>query len=329
MTLATLLAGVALAQSATRKITLANDTFIVDSPEGSFSVKVEGRPSPATGDGWALGFAGGNYTFRQGEFRHESKGKATVMDLAPLATTPKLFSADEIASIQSQIQSGARSAKPSALSGWAVIEKTLYLMPRWVDLQNRTWLEAVVAVDPATPGGYTLVGRMKGFTTASGQVSDRLQAAGTTLAAMTVAEGGIGVATLNPADSKAGFRQVGPRVQDALFVPDSAFAVTKEPSAAGTTVLGLLDTQTWTWRRAAEVRGDVLAFLQPCIVRYRYMGREKLLNLATGTELPLPAECGVEATPAGVLLWIPKASPSAAGLYSSSSFAIRARWTRP
>ena len=43
MTIATLLVGVSLAQSATMKITLANDSFIVDSPEGSYTVKTAGK----------------------------------------------------------------------------------------------------------------------------------------------------------------------------------------------------------------------------------------------------------------------------------------------
>ena len=331
MLLTTMLVGAGLAQASTRKITLADQTFLVDSPEGSFSVKTSGKESPVdlSGEKWSLTVGGTRYTFSKGVFTATSKaGKTSTLDFTTIATTPKLFTATEISTIQAAIQSGSRSNVPSALSGWAVNNKTLFIMPRWTDAANRTWLEAVIALDPEDPATYTLVGRFKGLTTATGFASDRLEVSGGMLVGMTLADGGIGVATLNPIDSKTNFRMIGPKVTDSLFVPDSAFAVTKEPSTAGTNVLGLLDTQTWTWRRSAEIRGEIVEFMQPSIVHYRYNGRDKLLNMATGSELPLPAECGVEATGAGVLLWIPRENPAAAALYSSSTFRTLARWAK-
>lgn len=330
MTLAALIVGASLAQASPRKITLANRSFIVDSPEGSFTVATEGRPSSVDVDNttWKITVGPTTYTFTKAGLTTTSRNRTTALDLSALATTPKLFGADEIAQNENYIRNATRSAAPSAISGWAVSNKTLFLLPRWVDASGKTWLEAVVALDPEDPGSYTLVGRFKGLTTASGFAVDRMEVAGGILAAMTEAEGGIGVATLNPIDSKASFRLIGPKVTDAQFVPDSAFAVTREPSNAGTTVLGLLDTQTWNWRRTAEIRGTVVDFLQPSIVRYRYAGKERLLNLATGSELPLPAECGVDATPAGVLLWIPQGAPLQARLYSSSTFRTLASWSK-
>lgn len=330
MTLAALIVGASLAQASPRKITLANKSFIVDSPEGSFTVAVAGKPQSVNADAttWTMTVGPTTYSFTKGGLTATNRGRTTNLDLSSLATTPKLFTTDEIAQNQNYIRNATRSSAPSGLSGWAVSNKTLFLLPRWVDASGKTWMEAVVALDPEDPSSYTLVGRFKGLTTATGFATDRMEVANGILAAMTEAEGGIGVATLNPVDSKASFRLIGPKVTDAQFVPDSAFAVTREPSNAGTTVLGLLDTQTWNWRRTAEIRGTVVDFLQPSLVRYRYAGKEKLLNLATGSELPLPAECGVDATPAGVLLWIPQGEPSMARLYSSSTFRTLASWSK-
>ena len=330
MSFTALMLGFAAVQTNPRKISFSNETFVIDGPEGAYSVPLAGQTTAvtSTADTWKVKLGSRIYSFGNRSMKVESKGKTVKMDFTAIALTPKLFTSEEIASNRNLIASGTRSDAPDAISGWVSQGQSIFVLLRWNDRAGRGWMEALVKLSTEdTATGYTLVGRFHGLTTAKTAVSNMITRAGEVFAAMTVTEEGTGVATLSPIDSSAGFKAVGARSNDAFFIPDSAYGVTRDPTAAGTTIVSVLETSSFSLRKAAEIRGDIEEFMQPSIVKYRYQGRSKLLNMVSGAELPLPSDAGIGATPAGVLLWVPKSNPRAAALYSSVTFRTLGKWT--
>lgn len=318
-------------QATTRKVTFNNSTFLIEAPEGAFSVLTKPAPGAVvtTQNTWQAEFKGRTYLYTSRGLTVKDGTKSSSISFKNLTTTNRLFNATEIKAIEAQLSSGNYRSEPEGISGWVVTQNSLFLLLRWTDAQRKPWLEAVVEFGSQSATDFRLAGRFRGFSTATGAVSDRMTMAGDLLAAMTVTEEGLGVATLRPTDSSAGFKAVGEKATDAFFVPESAYGIATDTTGANTTMLSILDTQSagFRLRKSAEIRGEILEYMAPCVVRYRHLGRERLLNISSGTELPVPIDCGVKSTPAGILLWVPKSEPRAAALYSSTTFRTLARWT--
>lgn len=268
-------------------------------------------------------------TFDQRGLSIGSPGKMLSSKFVSFATSKRLFTAKELAADEADFKSGRKKKEANALSGYVLAGSTLYALVRWDDRTRKPWFEAVVSVDlEADSPEYAYAGRFRGFTTATNKVADRLTMVGGKLVALTQTQEGFGISTLDPKTGDARYKAVGPKVQDGRMVPNSNHAVTIDKTRSGSLQLGVVDTSTWSYRPAAEIRGKIIGLHAPCLVQYRTAKGQMVLNLESGAELPLPLDCKMTSVDEGLLVWAPAKNPAVAVVYVPTTFRTLARWSK-
>ncbi len=329
---AALIAGMAAAQ-VSREISFSNRVFTLSGPEGALSVSIDPGFQPmntSTGRLW-LPVNGYVMTFDKNGLGFRRNNHTDYTTFATVATSDKIFSAEELAQIKRDIESGTKRAAVSGISGWEQIGNKVYLLLRWDDSSGRPWLETLFAIDfnPSRPKSYYL-GRFTGISTGKGAVSDRLMAENGLLYAITQDEKGSYLSQFALEEKKFGAQPLGPRFFDAKLIEGSLNGFGLIRSSAGTWVVHLVDREAGRSHPAAEFRGTINNVYPPAVLDYtNTANRRILLNLSSGAEVVLPNDCGVESTHAGIFLWTPKANPTQAALYSPPTFRTLARWQKP
>jgi len=324
-----LVLGAFIGQTASPQITLNDGVFTLKDTQAITQVRVQAVPRTLnTVDGrWWLEVGPRVFTFdenglgiRQGKYRSYTR-------LNAIATTPKLFSQDQIDEINREVADEKRSLDVAALSGFEVMNDRLYVLLRWETSEKVPWLEAIVQFDlnAKTPQAQ-LVGRFEGLTTAKGRVDDRLGQYRGSLVAMTQIPEGLGVATYDLAQSKPAYSLVAPRVLDAKVIDNSTYAFTVTRTRQASFQIGLIDITRSTYRRAFEFRGSIVGVERPTLLRISRNGNHSVVNLESGAEMPVPKTAAIRGTAQGVLLWTPAESPKNAQLYSLSSFSLLSGW---
>lgn len=268
-------------------------------------------------------------TFDQRGLSIGSPGKMLSSKFTTFATSKRLFSTKEMAENEAAFRSGKRKKEVSGLSGYVLDGSVLYTLVRWDERDGKPWFEAVVSIDlDAAEPEFAYAGRFRGFTTASGKVGDRLSLVGGKLVALTQTQDGFGISTLDPKTGDARYKAVGPKVGDGRLVPGSTHAVTIDKTRSGSFRLGVVNTASWSYRPAAEIRGKILGLHAPCLVQYKTKDGQMVLNLESGAELPLPLDCKMKSVDDGLLVWAPAKSPTVAVVYVPTTFRTLARWSK-
>jgi len=333
MMLAMLVAGTVLAQQTPlREITFQDGVFTLKGPEGDSQIST--RPlfeamNTTTGQLW-LPVDKYVLTFNENHVGFRRDNKSNYSGYSMISTSPKLFSQAQLDEINSDVAAKKKSLDVTAISGWEKIGNRVYLIMRWEDSSSKPWLEALVEIDfTGNAPVANLLGTFNGMTTAKGRVSDKLIGENGKLYAVTESDAGSQLDSYDIASKQFSSSELGTRFTDSKLIEGSLSGMGFALTPAKTMLVSLIDREKATSRQVAEVRGAINGIYAPAILHFGTPSRKVLLNLASGAEMVIPKDCGVESANAGVLLWTPKMNPKAAVLYSSGSFRTLARWSKP
>lgn len=332
MSLAIVAAGLMLSQQAPlREITYQDGLFTLKGPEGQSKVSLKPgfeAMNTSTGRLW-LPVGGQVLTFDQNGVGFRRNNASTYATYASIATSDKLFSKDQIDQINRDVAANKKSLDVSAVSGWEKIGETVYLILRWDDKQGTPWLEVLMKYEfPKGKPNATFLGRFDSLTNASGRVNDKLMFENGKLSTITHGGETSLLETFDIVSKSFEKAALDARFTDAKLLEGSLFGMGLERTPAKTFLISLIDRETRSSRQVAEVRGSIANLYTPAVLHYKYENRSTLLNLASGAELIIPGDCGIEAVSSGLLLWTPAANPQVAALYSSGSFRTLARWSK-
>ncbi len=321
----------AVAQDPGVSLTFDNGSFVIKSAAKTEQVSTIPKKPPLDSEekSFRLYYHDVIVTFDQRGLSIGSPGKMLSSKFSSFSTSKRLFEPAEIAKTEAAIRAGTRKREASGLSGYVLDGSTLYTLIRWDEKSGDPWFEVVVSVDLESDNPeFAYAGRFRGFTTARGRVGDRLSMVGGKLVALTETLEGFGISTLDPKTGDARFKAVGPKVQDGRLVPGAARAVTIDKTRSGSYRLGVVDTDKWTYRQAAEIRGTIIGLHAPCLVQYKDRKGQMVLNLESGAEIPLPLDCKMVSVSDGLLVWAPAKNPTVAVIYVPTSFRTLARWSK-
>lgn len=325
-----LLAAAVLGQVPGNEVTLKDGVFRLKTSAGVADVAIEGEPrtiNAAAGRFWLV-VGSRVFTFDENGVGIRQGANKSYSRLPAVATTPKLFSQAERDEINRSVGEGKKSLDVAALSGYELVNDRLFLWLRWETSEGIPWLEALVRYDlSAKTPVAELVGRMNGLSTAKGRADDRLGMANGQLAAITQKPTGAGLATFDPGQNKADWKAFSTRVLDAKVIPNSPYAFTVSKNRAGAWQIGLLHTTTLAYRRSLEFRGQIVGVESPSLIRVSTAGSHRVVNLATGAELPLPRAAAVRSTPVGTLVFSPAEKPAVAQLLQTENFSVLGGWS--
>jgi len=333
MSLACVAAGMILGQQAPlREIKFQDGFFTLNGPEGPSKISVQPgfeAMNTATGRLW-LPVGGHILTFDSNKVGFRKNNKSTYATYASIATSDKLFSKDEIDTINRDVAANKKSLDVSAVSGWEKVGDTAFLILRWDDKQGKAWLEVLMKYEFA--GGKpkaTFLGRFDSLTGANGRVNDKMIFENGKLLTVTHGAETSLLETYDIAAKEFGKSALQDRLNDSKLIPGSLYGMGISPTPAKTHLISLIDREQKQSHRVAEIRGSIQGLYAPAILQYAHNSRTTLLSLTTGAEIVIPSNCGVESVSAGILLWTPKDKPQAAALYSAGSFRTLARWSKP
>lgn len=248
--------------------------------------------------------------------------------LIELPVSARFFSPEQIALVGTQIAAGEWKKEVTGLSGWEQIGSILYLVPRWESKAKKTWLEMLIKVDlsKASPW-FEVIGEMEGRSKANAVIEDRLFKSENFLAMVSEKEGDWGVSLWPIGGATGEFKPIGihPRLFD--INDDGSVLRFIETTSYGTYLAGAATLPAGNRADLAESR-DPLFFPgdTPDIVQINAKSGVVLRNTESGLELRLPANVGVRNVAPGVLVWVPRESPTQAVLYSKSGLRAIARW---
>jgi hypothetical protein len=256
--------------------------------------------------------------------------KVLTSKLNELTTSPKLFARDAILDNQKLFRSGARSKDPAGLSGRLVHEGVVYLVPRWQDKEGRTWLEALISIDPAsaTPK-WAYRTKLQGFTLANKGIEDRLFVREGRIAALTKLGAAWGLSEWDPLTDTASARlPLGVDLDEAVYRTRHDDILAVERTGYGTRLLYRVDPVESVRKPLTETRGEMRFVLEDPAVVFLNDGRlARLRTASTGAELTLTQ--AHRSAPMGqyVVVWRPAAKPVAAALYDPLRWRVLATWT--
>ncbi len=242
--------------------------------------------------------------------------------LPEIALTPKLFSREQIIANRELIAKGERSKDSNALSGSRRIGDEVYFLVRWDDKTGKPWLEALVRVNlKLAKPKPELVGKMDGFSVATGKIDDQLVLVGASPAAFIKNESGAwGVGALDRTSSEFTFRPLGSGLRSVTAL-SPRLAIAMEDTGYGKIRVVRIDLVSGARRDIAELPGvpTLVDTAAPALVTVSSNLGPALRNLETGAEMSLPAKPAVRRTSAGILVWN-VGQPETCALYSPERF---------
>jgi hypothetical protein len=332
MSIALFAATLALSQEPLREITFLDGMFTIKGPEGQTKVSIKPgfqAMNTATGRLW-LPLAGTVLTFDQNGVGFRRNNRVSYAAYTAAATSDKFFTKEQIDEINRDVANGKKKLEVSAVSGWEKIGDSAILLLRWDQTDGKPWLEVLMKFE--FPGGkpkVTTLGRMTNFTLATGRVNDKLLIENNKLFAVTTDSKSSSLETYNLETSQFSKFDLGVRFTDAKLAENSLSGMGLQKTPAGTTIVSIIEREPVSSRQVAEIRGSIQGLYSPSMLLYAHENRRTLTNLASGAEITIPKDCGIESVAAGMLLWTPKQNPQVAALYSAGSFRTLARWSKP
>lgn len=250
--------------------------------------------------------------------------------LPSVATSDRLFSAEEIETTRSRIAAGQRRAEVSALSGAELVGTQLYLLLRWDESNGTPWLEAVVRLNLADSLPQAeVIGKFEGFSFARGLVGNQLRLLRPgVLATPARKDGSWGISLLDVHTGTTIYREIGRQVSTASLYPEQNLIVTQSLTPYGTLLIGIANLETNRHRYVDEVRGRLVGFEPDGYIRFMRGEAHFIRNVLSGAERQIPIDSQVRGTSQGLLLWSPAANPNNATLLDPNSLTSRARWAR-
>lgn len=251
--------------------------------------------------------------------------------LIDLPTSPRFFTAEQIASVTERLAKKEVRREVAGLSGWERQGDVLYLLPRWETAEKKGWLEMLIRVDlSAASPWFETVAVWQGVSAISAPILDQLFATPGGLASVTEVGGVWGASVWRQGETTSAFQEIGrfPRWFD--VTPDGTTVRFVETTNYGTRLAGMASLQTGQRTNLGESRDmiqfpgeltDMLQIITPSQVVLR--------NAESGLELRLPTNVGVRNINQGVLVWTPRDAPSQAVLYSKSGLRAITRWAAP
>ncbi len=320
----------AFGQATTPKLTFQGGAFVVNGASGPEKVLLS-TARPATGLDRSRGrltltLEKKTVTFDARGLTFAVKGTNYTNRLQAVPVSGKIATKESNEALIRAVKDGSRKLEVSALSGWAVQGKELFLLVRWDDKSGKPWLEALVKVDMGSPRPKPdLVGKFDGLSYARGVVDDVLRIKDGTLWFLAGKEDSFGVASMKTDGSDAVHKRMGDPVAKAELLPGDSTAWTLTPSAYGTSILGFATLDKNEYHLVAEVRGQMRSIVPPCLAEYRSANGEEVVSLRTGALTSMDANAEWRATSSGLLCWWPAKAPTKAVLYDDD-FRKLATW---
>ena len=317
----------ALAFLAQPQLSFAGGEFTVIDGEQKVTVPLSAAEPPKAFKGDKLNMRIGDtlVTFDQRGLGIQYRGKGGFTTLAYMPTSPKIFSAEEIARNTELAKSGERPARVSAVSGFEIVNDKLYLLLRWEEKSGKPWLETLVDVDTSGDAPKIgLIGRFGGFSFTSGAVSDELYSSGTKLFALLRGIDGLAIGTCDTTMGTTAFKKLGPIVDQVNRMGALFYTVTKTPY--GMKSVGVVNPTPERFRAVLETRGDVIATAVTGVLLVREEGRDSLFSVVSGAKMPVEKDAGFAETPFGVIVWTPRARPTSAFLRETGGWRKLSEW---
>ena len=224
-------------------------------------------------------------------------GGTVTTRLEAYATSPKLFSKEEIRRNLPALGAGNRARGADALSGAVRIGTSAYFLPRWTVQRGNgwgtTWLEALVRVNLADRNPRPeLVGRFGGTTTAYAPIDDELRVVeGRPTAIVRSGATGTptwGLAAVLPATREFGYVPLGGEL---LWLAGDTVA---ERTPYGTVILATVDRRGLSRATRLEVRAESVEPLGPEGRIVRYLDDDEsettLADILSGAQTTLPGD---------------------------------------
>ena len=315
------------ALSAQPELSFADGVFTIKEGDSTVTVplSVAALPLDIKADKLSMHVSGTYITFDQRGLGIQYADKGGFTSLGYMPTTPKLFTKEQILQNAELIDSGERTAKVSAVSGYEIVGETVYMLMRWDDKRGVPWLETLVSIDASGEAPkVNLIGRFIGYTSARGPVRDELYSAGERLFAVTRSESGFGVGDYSTTDKKIGYRII-PGVIDRIALFGKHF-LSESKTAYGTTIVGLFDPATLSHRTVLETRGELMPSHLQSAIRVKENGVSYYQSLSTGALFEVSSGWSYAETKAGVLAWSPASAPTQAKLIEPNGWIVIATW---
>lgn len=259
-------------------------------------------------------------TVRDGDWSKTTK-------LEDAATSPKLFSREQILETVALVERAIRSKGASRLSGARRFGDRVYLLARWEDNSKRPWLEALFSVDLTDIRPQPqVIGRFEGYSLADRTSDDRLMILDDKLALITSNGQSWGLAKFDPKDWSFGYTALGGTLTS--YVPiNQRLGIFTERTSYGVTSVGRVDLIAGFRRTLFETRTEATPIdtSDPLIFLLKGRGVAALRNSETGAEVKVPAGAAARRTDLGVLVWSPAKKPTWAALYDPARWEIKAK----
>lgn len=328
------LVGSLMAQATIPKVSFQDGAFLVTGALGSEIVPIGSKGSasgPVDSKSGRFKLVVGSKTviFDSKGLTVSMKGWSTSSSLKAVPTSGKIATKESNAELMGFVKSGERKLDVSAVSGFELRGTDLYLLARWDDKAHRPWLEAVMKIDLASKRPQaSLLGRFDAISTATGRVDDILFERGGDLAILGNKGGKFGLAEFSIDGKSTRFTELGPAVGKARLFggQKTAWALTATPY--GTNILSLVDIDRLSCETLGEIRGKMLSINNPGLAKYKAPEGTRMLNLLTGSEIPVETDSDQKQIENGVLVWSPSKKPTEAILLDSS-FRRLALWKAP
>lgn len=248
--------------------------------------------------------------------------------LEDIATSPKAFSAEELAENVDLIQKKQRTRGATALSGAKRVGNLVFFLARWEEKGGKPWLEALVSIDLTEDTFHPKFhARLPGLTLADKKIDDRLFVLSDRLSAVSRKSDQWGVTSFDPDAGKFEFKELGKNLES--FQPLSArVGAFVERTDYGAKVGGRVDLTSLARKNLVEGKGT-LKFAdksEPLIALFSKGSQVRLLNTDTGAELELLSSVAMRRTPLGLVVWSPFNNPKRAWLYSFERWSQLAEW---
>jgi hypothetical protein len=316
-----------LLATAQPQLSYADGAFVIKDAESTLTVPLSAAQPPVVLRAERLNIRIGEtlITFDQRGLGIQYGGKGGFTTLGYMVTNPNVFSADQIKENADLIASGARSARVSALSGFEVVDDTLYLLLRWDDAAGAPWLEILASVDTSGDAPkVNAIGTFEGKSFARGAVSDELYSFADTVYSPMGAQDGLWVASFDTFNKRLLYRKAAERVDECHRFGERFYTVTRTPWGAKS--VGVLDPAAERFRAVIETRGDVLPSPLTSALVVQEGGARSLFAFGSGAKLAIAADEAFAQTPYGVLVWSPKDGPKQAALREPDGWTSVAEW---
>lgn len=314
--------------SAQPELSFADGFFTIKDGGDTLTVPLSAAAPPLaiTADKLSMEINGTYITFDQRGLGIQYGDKGGFTGLGYMPTTPKLFTREQILRNARLIDSGERTAKVTAVSGFEIVGDRVYMLLRWDGKDGFPWLETLVYID--TSGDVpkvNLIGRFVGYTLAKGVVSDELHGSEGRLIAVTRSESGFGIGDYSTVD-----KQIDYRIVKGLFdrvVPFGKSFLTEQTTVYGTTLVGLLDPLSLSHRPVLETRGEVVPSGLLSAVRIKLRGVSNFVNISSGAIIEVQEGWAYADTRFGLLKWNPADEPEKAELLENDGWKTVATWS--